>query len=332
MTGRSDVLLDIADLIERVAVADQLGPPQTAGGLLAEAVRGNPRAVRHAVQVRSLTETGPGSSLLAAGQPVVGPPQQRRLFLRDRVPVVPASTFSVPFVRELNPQSSETGASGVAEGALSVNVENAVNFQPIPVQPGMLAINLTATEQLVDDSPAFVQYVDSRLPYLARVREEVAAFSGNGEVGNAGIVGILRDPAVTAGAVADAALVSTVLSLAANVAANGAVPDSAFVNAGDWLRALRAAYSTGTAGLSIGVLDEAPFDVLPSVSIPSGTVVVGDFARGAALVERAGVTVEYFPQHADYRARNLVLIQATERVGFVITQPWAFSYATGGAF
>lgn len=329
----ADLLYAMADGLERIAQTRDLQEPSSVWQQLAESCQRGVMRLELGEGTRALDTASSAGALLAVSQPQMPAVQQRRLFLRDVVPVVPTSTLMTPFVRELAPQSTELAASGVAEGNTKPDVAAAFNFQGISVDVGTLAANITTTYQLWKDSPAFVAYVSNqRLPYLLRLREEYACFRGDAEVANGGITGILNDSAITADTPVAGNLVQTVANLCAQVAGNGAIPDYAFVNAVDYYNTLGEAYgASGGAGFAVQVLDHLP-EILPTLSLAQGTVVAGAFGQGAAIIDREQTAVEVYDQHSDYRTRNLDLVQAEERVGWVVTLPWAFAYATGGSF
>lgn len=306
-----------SSLLNRAAFGEE---DVSVGELLARAVeKAGPRR-EASISVRAVeAETGASSVMLAAGQPQLST-FQRRLFLRSIIPVLPTTTYSTPFVRELAPMSSEGGASGVPEGGAKPDVGAGLSFTPILNTPGVLAAQFTASEQLLADSAAFVAYTNARLPYELRVAEERAVISGNGEPANADIVGIVHTAGVAA--VTGTDLPAGIVNAAAAVAGNGALPDTVVCNAADYWTAYGAApvFFDG---------DSLRLTVIPTVGVPAGTAVVGAFATGAVINDRQQVTVEAFNQHADYASNGLVLVLAEERVGFEVLQPWSFAVATG---
>jgi HK97 family phage major capsid protein len=280
--------------------------------------------------IRALVTTADvDSSVLAPSQPTMTQPQRRRLFLRDVCPVVPIGTMSTPFVRELSPLAVELAASGVAEGTTKPDATGALNFHGDVVTQGVLAINITVTSQLWADAPAFVAYVDGQLPYWTRVREEFACFRGAGEVVNAGITGLLNDSNISASTATAGSLVGSLLAGAHDLAGDGVDGQyMAFVNALDWVTELKATFAGGTAA-GLEVLDRAGVLVLPTISLPTGSAVVGDFGNGAVIVERQEVGLAVYEQHDTYRARNLELVQGEERIGWHVTAPWRFRTVAG---
>lgn len=275
--------------------------------------------------IRSLITNAsvPGQSV---SQPQLSVPQRRRLFLRNLVQVVACKTMTYPFVRELDPQAGSPAVTGVAEGALKGDGSQVIDFEPLLIQPGTLPVNLTVTDNLWDDAPAFKAYVNGRLPYEVMLREEYACFHGNGEPANAGITGLLNDPTVLSSSPDAGGLIATICELCATLAENEVEPDAVFVNAADLMRAVKKMTSDG--GYPPEVLGLLP-TVLGTVSVDPGVVIAGDFANGAAIVDREDVSIQELSQHSDYRARNLTLVQAEERVGFGVTAGWRFRYATG---
>ncbi|HEY3925016.1 MAG TPA: phage major capsid protein, partial [Acidothermaceae bacterium] len=139
-----------ADALARAAGWDDQPAPSLGQRLIA-ARRSGQRSVALSGGIRALSSASFAAEL-AVGQPMSLQAHRRRLFIRDLVPVLPSTTSFVPFVRELNPQSAEMGASGVAEGNSKPDASNGVAFSPVTITAGTLAASVTVTDQLWNDA------------------------------------------------------------------------------------------------------------------------------------------------------------------------------------
>ncbi|HVV76335.1 MAG TPA: phage major capsid protein [Mycobacteriales bacterium] len=335
MGSRADALWDISDaamFLAQEEAGERPGAEPSIADRLLEASRAGKRSNDGSLYVDGLraivTSSSSAGDLLAAAQPIVATPPDR-LFLRDilaaKGAVIPMSTMAVPFARTLSPVSVETAASGVAEGAVSADVSGSITFQPILATSGTLTASLTVSDQLWKDAPAFQVYINQWLPYLLRVREEIAAFTGNGETVNGGVTGVLHDADVNSTPAVGTDLIATILAMCGTLAGQGASPDAVFVNEGDFWTALAAMKGSG--------YPPTIFDLLPPtypvLSVPAGTAIAGDFGHGMVLLDREQASVTVYPQHSDYRLYNQSLILGEERATFEIVMPWRFTFATG---
>ena len=69
--------------------------------------------------------------------------------------------------------------------------------------------------------------------------------------------------------------------------------------------------------------------VVLSTVVGPGTALVGNFALGAHIWRRGGVTVEATNSHPDYFVRNLSMLRAEERLGLGVYRPAAFTEVRG---
>lgn len=294
--------------------------------------------------LRALTEftgSGPGNltansvgSLLPVGQPIAPVPRQAPLFMRDLMPVVPTTLAVVPYVRELAPTSLEGGASAVAE--TNVKPDVGVNFTPATASVTVIAGNVSPSKQLWQDAPLVVAYINQRLPYLVKYREDAEFLNGSGAWPD--IAGIINTVNPVTGLQSQGATSGeSAITLGNSIAKVENVDLSASAVVMNPLDAW-AMYTKRAAGGS-GTFDAGtPFSDIPMTvwGLPvkrtrvmaSGTALVGDFARGGMVVDREQVNVQVYPQHSDYAARDQILVQAEERVGVLWLRPDGFVKTT----
>jgi hypothetical protein len=273
--------------------------------------------------------TGNVNTLLPVGQPIAPTPRRARLYMRDLIPVQTTGLSQIPYVRELNPTSTETGASAVAEG--QVKPDQSINFQGEVAPVTVVAGNITVSRQIASDAAAVMQYINGRLPYLVKFTEDDLIIAGNGTWPQ--ITGILNTPGILSQAATAGQHAITIGTAIAKVEGQDGYPNAVVMNPTDaWnMFTLRAASGAGTfdAGIPFSMASPDNLTVwgLPvkrSRVYPAGQCLVGDFAMGAMIWDREQVNVQMYPQNEDYAKRNLVLLQAEERIAFGVFRPDLF--------
>lgn len=289
---------------------------------------------------RAVTEFGAGgpgnaatgniNTLLPVGQPIAPVPRQARLAMRDLIPSQPTTLPQVPYVRELSPTASELAASAVSEG--STKPDASPNFQGANAPVTVIAVSMSPSKQLWEDAPLVVAYINQRLPYLVRFKEDAEFSNGSGTWpdvqgirGTSGVqtaTSVSGETAITIGnGIAD---IENVDGSASGVVMNPLDAWAMFTK--------RAAGGSGTfdAGVPFSIESVNALTVwgLPTVrtrAYPQGEALVGDYARGAMILDREGVNVQVYPQHSDYAAKNLVLVLCEERTGLAVWRPDYFA-------
>lgn len=271
------------------------------------------------------------NALLPVGQPIPPLPRQARLFMRDLLSVMPTTLSVVPYVRELSPVSLEGGASAVAEG--NTKPDAGISLTPVNANVTTLAANISPSRQLWEDAPLVVAYINSRLPYLVKLREDKEILSGSGTWPD--ITGILNIVGIQSQAFTNSDIAQAIGMGIANIELVDGSATASVMNPTDaWtMFTKRASSGSGTfdagnpfSGVDFGTVWGLP--VMRSRIYASGTALVGDFQRGATLLDRQQVNVQVYPQHASYAAQNAVLVQCEERVGLMVPRPDYFCNVT----
>ena len=111
-------------------------------------------------------------------------PAQRNLRLRDVLPSSPTSSNSIELVKET---AYTNNAGPQYSGGAYENVvkpESAFTFSLTPVPVSTLAHWIPVSNQLLDDSVALQGYINSRLMYGLKVKEEDELLNGSGIQGH----------------------------------------------------------------------------------------------------------------------------------------------------
>lgn len=264
----------------------------------------------------------------------------QRLTMRDILPVIPTNGNSIEFVRETTftnaaaPQGAGSSPQ-VYENVAKAESALAFTLYHEPVQT--LAHWIPASRQVLDDAVGLQAYINSRLMYGLKLKEESQILTGSGAAAQLnGLVtqATAYDTGLNAGGDTDIDKLRHVM-LQAELA-NSMV--SAFVlNPTDWHN-IELIKTTGTSssgeyifanphGISAPSIWGVP--VVSTQSVASGHFLTGDFNNACALYDRMNATVEVSRDYSDYFVKNMVAILAEERLALVVYRPAALFY---GAF
>jgi HK97 family phage major capsid protein len=286
------------------------------------------------VEVRTLLDsatTGPAAGIWRpAGTPL--PPMQRqaRLFVRDLITVQDTGLSSVPYIRELNPQTSEASATAVSEGAAKPEVE--MNFVQADAPVRKLAAWIPVTEEIIADAPTLRGYIDSRLAYMLAFREEAQILAGNGTA--PALRGILNTTGIQAQAFSTDVISTLGLALGKVENVDGEADGIAMNPLKFWTMLTTRSSSQFDQGYGGG----GPFGIQPTGvwgvpvvrtrQLTLNQAVVGSWRMGATLFQREGITIRTTDSHSDYFIYNKLVILAEERVGLAVFRPDFFVEAT----
>ena len=283
--------------------------------------------------VRTLTEwtsSGPTNAtasavntLLPVGQPIPPVPREAALFMRDLIPVQGTTLQQVPYVRELTPTLSELGASAVAEAGTKPDVS--LSFQAAVASVTVIAANISPSKQLWADAPLVVAYINQRLPYLVKFKEDAEILNGSGTWPD--IEGLRQGTGVQSNAATSGEYAISIGSAIAKVENVDGVCTAVVMNPTDAWAMFTKRASGGSGTFDAGT----PFSNIPmtvwglpvkrSRVYPQGEALVGDYARAAMILDREQMNVQVYPQHSTYAAQNLILVQCEERIGLMKPRP-----------
>lgn len=284
------------------------------------------------IEVRNLLTTSatgtPAAGLFApVGSPqLYVPPRRRRLFVRDLMTVVPTNLNNIPYIRELNAATNETGATSVAEASAKPEVTAEFERDDAPMRK--LAAWLQVTEEELEDAPIIRGYIDGRLGYMLMVREEAQVIGVGAGGGNSPNIKGLFDYSgiqTATGLFYDGVAAS--IGKIENVDGDA---DGVVVNPLDYWAAVADRHLSFYDGNAFGSGGASPFGapeltawglpVVRSRSLLSGTAIVGCFGMGATLFERRGVTIRTTDSHASLFVSNTWIILGEERVGLAVNR------------
>lgn len=262
---------------------------------------------------------------------------QRPLVLSDLVPHVQTTSDLVEYVLETGWTNN---AAPVAEatattGTSGLKPESLLTFSTQTAPVRTIAHWVPVTNRMLADAPAIRGYINTRLlGGLDQVLED-QIINGNGTGEN--LLGILQTPNIqTTGA--GTSVVDAVWTARTLIRVNGfGTPDTVVVNPTNF-SAIRLARENSASSTLGGYLMGPPttvgpqtlwgMNVVESLAMPAGTVLVGDFAQGSTLYDReqGQVRVGYIDQQF---VRNMQTILAELRAAFVTYRPTLYCRITG---
>lgn len=272
------------------------------------------------------------SSFLPVGQPYLVNVRQRRLFVRDLIGVQNTGLSNIPYIREKNPVANQDSATTVAEGGTKPDSKFEFVTDNSPVQ--VVAGSVTITNQIRWDAPTLMGYINNALPYRIKLEEEDQTLNGDGTGSNLkGILTYTDVQSTGAGVLGNYGDIPVVLGNAiAKIEIVDGFADGIVMNPLDFWQ--MATHRASTSGLfDAGAFTQAPVQyvwglpVIRTNGVAAGTSLVANWALGATLFDRMGITVRTFEQHSDYAVKNKVLLLGEERVALAVNRPDYFCKA-----
>lgn len=250
------------------------------------------------------------------------------LTIRQLLRAVPVSSNAVYSLREA---SWTNNAAEVSQGA--AKAESALTMEQYNVTIQTVAHFIKVSNQLLQDAPAVMAYIDSRLRDGLAQRVDAQLLNGNGTSPN--LSGITDSGNYTAyTATSDDLLFDAINRAKYALWAKGYAPDAVIVNPADWGAAerTREQYSAGNYGMYLngvpGTIASAnPFGVriVLSNNMTAGKFAIGAFDQSAVVYNRQGAVVEMGYVNSDF-TNNVVTLRAEERLALAVEKPSAIYY------
>lgn len=290
------------------------------------------------IQVGSMFKTNLVNAT-GQNQPLVAPyirpgivsPGLRRLTIRDLMPNIPVASNLVEFAREVSFTSA--AAMQTAEGA--AKAESALSFELkyAPVQT--LAHWIPVSRQLLDDAPAIQGYVNSRLSYGLKLKEEDELLNGAG-VGTdiSGLIANSTTYDTTLTNVATDTLIDVISHAITQASLSYFDATAIILHPKDW-EAIKLIKTTGSASSGQYIFSDPHsadnpslwgLPVVPTQSMAQSQFLVGAFDMAAAVWDRNQATIEISREHSDFFTRNLAAILCEERLALTVFRPLALVY------
>lgn len=249
----------------------------------------------------------------------------QRLFIRDLLTAGRTASNSLEFVRETG---FTNNADVVSENPTNAKPESQITFELDSVPVATIAHWIKASKQVLADAPMLASYIDGRLRYGLKLKEEAQLLNGSGVGLN--ITGLMTaataysNPGVNpVGETAIDRLRLAMLQVTlAEYDADGIVLSPIDWTAIELTKTTDQAYLfTSPTGMQTPILWGRP--VVASQSLTAGDFLVGAFGQAAQLWDREDARVTISTEDNDNFTKNMVTMLCEERVGLTIFRPEA---------
>lgn len=253
-------------------------------------------------------------------------PAQQRLTIRDLLSWGRTTSNSVEFVREVG---FTNNANVVSENPTNPKPESSLSFEPDSAPVATIAHWIRASRQVLSDAAMLQSYIDGRLRYGLKLKEEAQLLKGSGVGLN--ISGLFTqassysDPGVAVQA--ETAIDRLRLALL-QVALAEYDADGIALSPIDWAaieltkdknNQYLFASPTGLAGPGLWGRP-----VVATQSMDAGDFLVGSFQQGAQGWDREDISVVVSTEDRDNLVKNMVTILCEERLALTVYRPEAF--------
>jgi HK97 family phage major capsid protein len=285
--------------------------------------------------------TGQNQPLVPAYRiPGVMAPGQQRLTVRDLLSTLPTQSNMIEFCKETSSTNAAAPQGKGSSPQVYENVakaESALGFTLVHEPVQTLAHWIPISRQVLDDGPALQGYVNGRMMYFLKLKEEGQLLNGGATGGDLnGLITQATAYDTSANVVGDT-YIDTLSHALSQVDDSNYEADAIVINNKDWEK-IRLIKTTGTSSSGEYIFGDPKFPTAPSLwgkpvvatkSMAAGHFLVGAFAMGATLWDRQTATVEVSRDYSDYFVKNMAAILCEERLALTVFQADAFRY---GAF
>ena len=253
-------------------------------------------------------------------------PTRQRLFLRDLLSWGRTTSNSIEYVRETG---FTNNANVVSENPANPKPESDLSFELDTDPVATIAHWVRASRQVLSDASMLQSYIDGRLRYGLKLKEEAQLLKGSG-------VGLnlngcytqataYANPGVTVQAetAIDRLRIALLQVTLAEYEADGIVLSPIDWAAIELTKTTENQYLfTTPTGLAVPGLWSRP--VVPTQAMDAGDYLVGSFQQGAQGWDREDISVTVSTEDRDNFVKNMVTILCEERVGLSVYRPEAF--------
>lgn len=255
---------------------------------------------------------------------------ERRLTIRDLLPQIPTSSNLVEFTRELVYTNSAAYQGATASPVVGeegqAKAESQITFELANAAVVTIAHWLGASRQVLQDAAALQGYINTRLGYGLKLKEESELLDG---AGTAGTLNGLRTAgtAFTGGATNQTAL-DTLLKAFLQCSLSEYEATGVVLHPTDWTNIMLLKDTQGRYLFSDPHSVEQPRvwgkPVVATQSMTAGQFLTGAFDMGAAIYDSEQMTIRVTESHSDFFTKNLVAILCEERLTLAVYRPAAF--------
>lgn len=286
---------------------------------------------RFSMDVKSaITSTGgsAGDLIIPDRVPGIKAPGLQRLTIRDLLSWVRTTSNSVEFVRETG---FTNNAAPVSENPAGLKAESNIVFEADSAPVVTIAHWIHASKQVLADIPMLQGYIDGRLRYGLKLKEEVQLLKGSGVGLNIdGIYTQATDYANPGVTVQNETRIDRLRLALLQVELAEAWADGIVISPIDWA-AIELTKTDDNAYLFANPRGQNlpglwGRNVVPTVAMDADDFLVGAFGGGIAAEghDREDVTVSVATQDDRDFVKNMVKILMEERLALTVYRPEAF--------
>ena len=259
----------------------------------------------------------------------------RMLTIRDILPASATNSNLIEFVREnvfTNNAGPQVGGSPEAFENVT-KPESAITFTLASEAVTTLAHFIPASKQVIEDSVSLQSFINGRLMYGLKLKEETQLLLGSGANGE--LNGIHTQ--ATAYTVQSPQLtneIDIIREMIKQAHVSEYMPDAVIMNPQDWydidVRKVGSSDDRYVVGnpREMGAPRLWGLPVVVTNSLTSGQAIVGNFALGAEIKDRTQASVELSLEDSTNFQKNMVTIRAEERIALCVYRTEAFIKAT----
>lgn len=246
----------------------------------------------------------------------------RKVHVRSLLPVGTISQGLFTFPKETG---GEGDPAAQVQGSAKSQVDFDITMSNAPAQ--VIAGYVKISRQMLDDVPAMTSFLQSRLLEKYLVAEDAQLLSGNGTAPNLqGLLGV-----ATAASGAATVDVEQLVQAIAQVEASNYSATGILINPLDWANIVNtkntaSAYSLpgSTVVTTDGQLSIAGIPIFKSTAIAADKFLVGDWAMGAQIMQRDGISVQFSEFDGNNFTENMITVRVEARIAFPIYYAGAF--------
>ena len=291
----------------------------------------NPNRGSVKVEVKAITSAANSAGALVEEMRVPGivATPERRMTVRDLLTPGTTGSNSIQYVQE-------TGFTNNAD-VVSETVqkpESAIAMELVTESVATIAHWVQASRQILADAPMLRSYIDGRLRYGLRYKEELQLLNGDGTGINLhGLIPNATDYsapiAISGETIIDTLRLAHLQSELAEYPSTGQV-----LHPSDWARIELTKDTQGRYIFANPVQLAAPTlwgrPVVATQAMAEDDFLVGAFMLGAQIFDREDPSVELSTEDRDNFVKNMVTILAEERLALAVYRPEAFVYGDFG--
>jgi HK97 family phage major capsid protein len=293
------------------------------------------KSARISIKTAIINATGASQPLVAADRLAgIVHGAERRFHMRDLLAVNRTQSNTIEFAKESvfeNNAGPQVGGSPEAFENVT-KPESGITFTLASAAVTTLAHWIPVSKQVLSDSPMLASYLNNRLLYGLKLKEDTQILLGTGANGQLPGLYTNRTAYSVASPVAYTSKLDILMDAIGQVQASDYEPNGIVINSVDWkqIRLAKDSYGRYLVGDPQSAVEPRLWGlpVVVSNSMTAGSFLVGAFDMAAELWDRQDATIEIGYTDSQF-VRNMVSILCEERIGLTIYRTAAL---VGGSF